>query len=205
MKVTLSNPPVDATLEYAHQFLEKIKNPPQPERPPSWEAILDDEPFEGQHWEGAYGLPSYFIKDGRDDGSSETSSPLLSPDSDLEDRDDLSDILSTISTSASSGTPNSIGQAYSETRRGRVSVQEHAAESLLLRGQVEELQKRQYWRKDWKTDANIYKTFDIGDPSTLSKLDISEGGLTHLIYMKILAFLWQELKGMLCCLTLIMR
>lgn len=34
---------------------------------------------------------------------------------------------------------------------------------------MEELQARQYWRSEWRTDAAIEKPFDLGDASSLGK------------------------------------
>ena len=34
---------------------------------------------------------------------------------------------------------------------------------------VEELQSRQYWKPEWRTDANIGNVFNIGDASSLGQ------------------------------------
>jgi gamma-tubulin complex component 5 len=35
------------------------------------------------------------------------------------------------------------------------------------RKDVEQLQARQYWRPEWKSDVSLTRAFDIGDASTL--------------------------------------
>lgn len=41
------------------------------------------------------------------------------------------------------------------------------------RKDVEQLQARQYWRAEWKSDVSLTKAFDLGDASTLGTLNHS--------------------------------
>lgn len=46
----------------------------------------------------------------------------------------------------------------------KVEVLPHPQEDASL---LEELKAKQYWREEWRTEANTESTFDLGDPSTL--------------------------------------
>ncbi|PIL37409.1 hypothetical protein GSI_01103 [Ganoderma sinense ZZ0214-1] len=87
----LSNPPTSTTLADAEAIIDKIDNL-QPEKAKlTWKDILAEEPLEGQHWEGAYGLPPGSTVenwDHRSDGSSPSLSPWDSESDDDESRSD---------------------------------------------------------------------------------------------------------------------
>ncbi|CDO73818.1 hypothetical protein BN946_scf185015.g147 [Trametes cinnabarina] len=157
----LSNPPTETTLENAESILQKIENPQHGKPSITWKDILAEEPFEGQHWEGIYGLPRGSTVEGwemRSDGST----PSLSPwDSDCE----LDGSHSSFEPSAIPETPppatvapqgNGVGAA-----RDPLSTYRH-------RQDVEELQARQYWRPDYRAALDIKQSFDIGDASSLA-------------------------------------
>jgi hypothetical protein len=55
---TLSQSPSHLTIEFAKTYLDAIINPPLPVPTLTWADILAEGPFEGEHWEGEYGLPS---------------------------------------------------------------------------------------------------------------------------------------------------
>ncbi len=57
-QLALTAQPTEDTLQYAAKLVETIRNPPLPDPGLTWKDILAEEPFEGQHWEGAYGLPA---------------------------------------------------------------------------------------------------------------------------------------------------
>lgn len=54
--ILLSVPPTTSAVEHAYNYLESSRAPRTDPASISWKAILDEEPFEGQHWEGVYGL-----------------------------------------------------------------------------------------------------------------------------------------------------
>ena len=67
--------------------MDRVRNPGKVKSGLTWADILAEEPFEGQHWEGAYGLPRGAVRtDGEPTDLDSDSSPSLSP---LEDEDEL--------------------------------------------------------------------------------------------------------------------
>jgi gamma-tubulin complex component 5 len=150
------------TIEYAHSYVENIKNPPVPQRSLTWKDILADEPFEGQHWQGVFGLEPGSIR-GLESYSSEDSSPNLSPlqAEGIFDEDSVS--------SLEMEQPAEADDQHVDSHPRAV---EHRADPnwgsvYAHRRTVEELQLRQYWRPEWRTDASLTRPFDIGDASTL--------------------------------------
>ncbi|KAH0840303.1 hypothetical protein J3R83DRAFT_1313 [Lanmaoa asiatica] len=126
----------------------------EPPAPITWKEILAAEPFEGQHWEGVYGLPAGSTVEGwetRSDGST----PSLSP----WDEDDSLD--SDTSPSLEDLSPPVIGTPGESNSQYRVHRQQSHFEL------IERLKTQQYWREDWKIDVDVSRPFDIGDPSTL--------------------------------------
>lgn len=153
------------TIEIAKSYIDAITNPPPPVPTLTWADILADEPFEGEHWEGVYGLPPGSIRlpsqtgphDGEEWESTSSLSPLDSDDSALgEDRSlsstDYEEPLSSPPITPSPGLPTAATKLP------------HSYEH---RQQFEELHVKQYWRDDWHTDADLRSDFDIGDPSML--------------------------------------
>ncbi|KAG9317863.1 Spc98 family-domain-containing protein [Chiua virens] len=146
----LASAPCRAT----HTFAEAYKDarPPEPPAPITWKEILAEEPFEGQHWEGVYGLPVGSTVEGWETRSG-GSTPSLSP----WDEDDSLD---------SDGIPSSFedlpapvtGPPREQNTRYRIRHQENP---------LEQLKANQYWRDDWKIDVDVSRPFDISDPSTL--------------------------------------
>ncbi|KAG1809247.1 Spc98 family-domain-containing protein [Suillus variegatus] len=153
----LSVAPTASTLKHADAYVDAVKNPPEPPPSLTWKDILAEEPFEGQHWEGAYGLPSGSTVEGWEK-MSDGSTPSLSPWDD--DSDDLDDSDSFPYTEDAPSSPGPVE---------RVSSYEQPTLSLSYqhRRVVEELQARQYWREEWRTDADLSKSFSLGDASTL--------------------------------------
>lgn len=138
--------------------MDRIRNPPKPATALTWKDILAEEPFEGQHWEGVYGLPPGSTVEGWETRSIE-SSPSLSP---FEDLDDLDDSLSQISSDpAPVSPPLSPQAARSSPRNGR------AYPSYSHLDTVEEIRAKQYWRSDWNINVPVDRPFTLGDASTL--------------------------------------
>ncbi|OJT05417.1 Gamma-tubulin complex component 5 [Trametes pubescens] len=163
IQTILSTPPNPTILENAEAVLHRIEHPSVAKPKLTWKDILAEEPFEGQHWEGVYGLPRGSTVEGwetRSDGST----PSLSPwDSD-------SDLDGAQSSSELSVIPETPPPAHSGPRQAG-ELEEGATidprNAYRHRQDVEELQARQYWRPEWRTEAAIEKPFDLGDASSL--------------------------------------
>jgi gamma-tubulin complex component 5 len=123
----------------------------------SWKTILDEEPFEGQHWEGIYGLPPGSTVEGWETRSLD-STPPYSP-LPLGDLSDLSPSLSTTDSLPSIEAKSFLNQDADSARMATVSSFGH-------RQLVEDLQRRQYWRTEWQTDATS-TSFTIKNASSL--------------------------------------
>lgn len=169
--------------------MDLVRNPEKARSGLTWKRILAEEPFEGQHWEGAYGLPRGSVV-GQDDVSSSGSSPSLSPwDDNLDDFDEPSSPWGTHST------PNS---PFPSPPLGNVDLDvftEEFSEQLVRyshRDEIEALQSRQYWRHDWYGIVSIERPFNIGDPSTLSTLSFTPNSIydysINMIVVKDLAY-----------------
>ncbi|KAI0797115.1 Spc98 family-domain-containing protein [Abortiporus biennis] len=163
--LSLSSPPNSETMDYAESYMDRIRYPPQPSRGLTWEAILAEEPLEGQHWEGVYGLPPGSTVEGWETRS-EPSTPSLSPLLDGDNFDDLDDSFSSL------GSGDQMNPLENETRAPVYSEFQDDEHELPpgynFRDVVENLQSRQYWRPEWKNpDANTDRPFNIGDPSML--------------------------------------
>ncbi|KAF9006720.1 Spc98 family-domain-containing protein [Cyathus striatus] len=134
--LTISSAPSNGTLAFATDYLDRLKNPPQPPRALTWEDILAEEPFEGEHWQGR-----------RQErlGQHPSLSPLNSDDLALDDDDTISSIGDSQLTSQLEATlPSSENVAEKIT----------PAYTYAYRKELESLHSKQYWRKDWQTDAN---------------------------------------------------
>ncbi|KAI0776168.1 Spc98 family-domain-containing protein [Trametes elegans] len=160
----LSNPPTPTTLENAQSIIHKIDHPQQSKPTLTWKDILAEEPFEGQHWEGVYGLPRGSTVEGWET-KSDGSTPSLSPwdsESDVDEGQSSSE-LSTVPETAPPPpvAPQRTGESAAGSTRDPLNAYRH-------RQDVEELQSRQYWRSEWHIDADVDKPFDLGDASTLA-------------------------------------
>ena len=153
----LSSPSPDPSV--ARDYLHFLRNPGKPASTLTWKDILDEEPFEGQHWEGVYGLPPGSTVEGWETMSVE-STPPLSPLSYIDDRSvsptgfELEDETGIFET------------GYTEL----ISKPDTLSPTRLLfdhRQDLEMLQAKQYWRKEWRIDSSLAKTLDLGDPSSL--------------------------------------
>ncbi|CAL1700277.1 unnamed protein product [Somion occarium] len=150
--LALSRPPDFSTLAYAENYLELQRNPPKSDAGLTWKDILAEEPFEGQHWQGAYGLPPGSTVENWEDEESDSSLLSLSA---LDDLDDLDDEISS-----------------SEVEDRDVGTHERREEPQFKPSWdhldiVEALQARQYWRPEWQLNVPTDRPFDFGDPSTL--------------------------------------
>ncbi|EIW61599.1 uncharacterized protein TRAVEDRAFT_143542 [Trametes versicolor FP-101664 SS1] len=160
----LSTPSNPTTLENAEAVLQRIEHPSVAKPKLTWKDILAEEPFEGQHWEGVYGLPRGSTVEGwetRSDGSTPSLSPWDS-DSDLEGAQSSSEL----SVIPDTPPPAHSGPQQTGEFEGGATIDPRNA--YRHRQDVEELQARQYWRSEWRTDAAIEKPFDLGDASSLA-------------------------------------
>ena len=124
----------------------------------SWKTILDEEPFEGQHWEGVYGLPSGSTIEGWETMSLD-STPPYSP-LPLGNPSNLSPSLSSTDSLPSIDEGKSFPNQDDSTCMATMSSFGH-------RQLIEDLQRRQYWRTEWQTDAASTSSFAIKNASSL--------------------------------------
>jgi gamma-tubulin complex component 5 len=161
-QILLSRPPIPSTHTCASLYLSNLSNP-HTIPTLTWKDILAEEPFEGQHWEGAYGLPlGSTVEDW--EVRSGGSTPSLSPVDDDDDNDDTDsdDLLSSEPLDLSKGEASPACPMKTVGSRNRTNDYRYQH-----RADVEILQSRQYWRPEWHTDAVVTRAFDLGDASTL--------------------------------------
>ncbi|KAH9999974.1 hypothetical protein BJV77DRAFT_975603, partial [Russula vinacea] len=156
--ILLSVPPTPLAVEHAELYLESSRTPRVDPVSISWKTILDEEPFEGQHWEGIYGLPPGSTVEGWETRSLD-STPPYSP-LPLGDPSDLSPSVSSTDSLPSVEAKSSLNQDVDLARMATVSSFGH-------RQLIEDLQRRQYWRTEWQTDAASASSFAIKNASSL--------------------------------------
>lgn len=148
-------------MEHAENYLESSRAPHKDPVSISWKDILDEEPFEGQHWEGVYGLPPGSTVEGWESKSLD-STPPYSP-LPLEDLGDLTSSLSSIDSPLNTEAGLSLNPDVYSLNMANMSSFGH-------RQLIEDLQRRQYWRTEWQTDASLMPSFAIENASSLGKL-----------------------------------
>lgn len=163
-QILLSIPPNETTLDYAENLVHLHYNPPKPNAGLTWQDILAEEPFEGEHWQGAYGMPPGSIAGQGIEALSDSNSSPLSPISDLDDREDAG--TSSDSSAASTGLTE-LDELPSHFITGHYTTGQVQQQSLRLREDLEDLHKCQYWKSGWQTDGDVNVGFDLGSPSTL--------------------------------------
>lgn len=157
-QMLMSQPPSGVTHAFSDVYLDKIHNPAKENAPLTWKEILAEDPFEGQHWEGAYGFaPGSIIEtwESRSDGTDS-----LSTMEDSESADD--DQESPIEPETHPHPPEIHLPLVSLTEATRLRDNKYAYRQV-----VEDLKAKQYWRPEWHTDAFVGRPFDLGDASTL--------------------------------------
>ena len=160
-KILLSVPPTSLAVEHAETFLESSRVPHGDPVSISWKDILDEEPFEGQHWEGVYGLPPGSTVEGWESKSLD-STPPYSP-LPLEGLGDLTPSLSSIDSPLAIEAELSLNLDVDSSSMANTSSFGH-------RQLIEDLQRRQYWRTEWQTDASLTPSFAIENASSLGEL-----------------------------------
>jgi len=156
----LSATPDEETHAHAAVYIERQQHPNgRPKEAITWDAILQEEPFEGQHWEGAYGLPSGATKEGW-----ETQNVYDLSESDLSDFGDLEMPLKIRGEQKRDSGPPLIYHPESE------SSDDDESEYFDARVVVEEVKRLQYWRTSAATSEPVAgPAFDLGDPSSLGR------------------------------------
>ncbi|KAI6034851.1 Spc98 family-domain-containing protein [Pisolithus orientalis] len=153
----LSAIPSRSTLAFADTYDDR--DSPEKEPPLTWKGILAEEPLEGQHWEGVYGLPPGSTIEGWETKGTDSDSSLSTWDDldSLGNDDGDEDIWN-----RPSEDPPSQGVHTPDTSQR--TVPSHVPTYLTA---VEELKAQQYWRDDWHIGVDVNRPFDLGDPSTL--------------------------------------
>ncbi|CUA77915.1 hypothetical protein RSOLAG22IIIB_06868 [Rhizoctonia solani] len=156
-KLELSQPPTNATHDYAYDSLREIHEPP-PEPKDFWKQVLEEEPLEGEHWKTPW-----------DDEDWDAKSLSSHPSMELESRESLSSAESTDEDQASrfkgnqdqevEGPPNPF--SYADLSQQNTLNEAH--------GLYESLCADQYWRSQYVNDAarRVGKKFNVNDPATL--------------------------------------
>jgi gamma-tubulin complex component 5 len=157
-------------MTYASLLQERLKNPPRSPKL-TWAQIFAEEPLEGQHWQGAYGLPPGSTKEDWGVVSDGSSTPPLSALGLDDSEDSLSDWHIDNDRAAAPAVQTVRLQPEDKAERPIASTILESKLALAMRhtAEVEDLRSRQYWRDDWQTDASVRKRFDMGDASTLSE------------------------------------
>ncbi|KAG8960555.1 hypothetical protein FRC00_000061 [Tulasnella sp. 408] len=139
----VANAPNAVTQAAAADILHSIRNPPPPPHVLTWEDILAEEPFEGEHW---LMPPS-------------PSSSSLSSWSDLPSRQQVVD-----SDGSTSASEDSISLKSHELKADGAEVSDKIEPSDDPQNTLDALQQQQYW-----TNQSPLKDtpFNLGDPSTL--------------------------------------
>jgi gamma-tubulin complex component 5 len=160
IKVLLSVPPTSSTVEHAENYLESSRTPRMDLVSISWKNILDEEPFEGQHWEGVYGLPPGSTVEGWETKSLD-STPPYSP-LPLGGFGDLTPSLSSVDSLSESAAEDELSLNPDVNAASMANPSSFGHRQL-----IEDLQRRQYWRTDWQTDASLTPSFAIKNVSSL--------------------------------------
>ncbi|KZT50429.1 hypothetical protein CALCODRAFT_188828 [Calocera cornea HHB12733] len=152
--ICLSLPPAPATHTYASLVLDKAKDPFRVPSALTWETIMAEEPFEGEHWEGADSKPQ--SKKAKRRTSSWSSSDSLS---ELSDDDRLQ------SPSSSPPTTHAPSEKRVDESEDFVSASELAAARAQM--ELDEMLDRQYWKEHWRIDGDLDGPFDLSKAETL--------------------------------------
>ncbi len=162
----LSVPPTELTVEHAENYLANSITPRVESETFSWKNILDEEPCEGQHWEGVYGLPPGSTVEGWETRSLDSTppfSPLLLGD------------FGVVSPSLSSTDSLPPSEAEPSIDLNADSAHVSTSSTFGHRQLIEDLQRRQYWRAEWQTDAPLTRPFTVKDASSLGTLSGHHG------------------------------
>ncbi|GJJ07361.1 hypothetical protein Clacol_001563 [Clathrus columnatus] len=154
----LSSSPDKPTLAYA-LYISQRTDPEQSKVESTWLKILNEEPFEGQHWEGAYGLPSGSIVKTWDSENSET-------DLSFEESDDCKYQADT--SSGSDDDPNEIkSRPIPDSLAHKIpSLSNKALENRFT---VQKISSLQYWN-GMRPQSSQDPQFNLNRPWTLGPI-----------------------------------
>ncbi|KAJ3854196.1 Spc98 family-domain-containing protein [Lentinula lateritia] len=159
--LAMSSPPQPSTSTHAALYLDALDNPPPPAESEqlTWKKILEEDPYEGDHW---VGVPDDGDESPNDLDISPSLSPLNSDDLSLDDTTSEHETFPLPDKS-----PNTVGLVTPIVNTSYKPLYATHA----YRQELEGLKLRQYWQPDWRMDseADLQRrgTFDIGDASTL--------------------------------------
>ena len=146
-QLELSCPPAPSTLAHAEILLTKegsaFEEPPEL----TWQRIMDEEPFEGEHWEEI--------------GTSNRSRIYTPPYGSESESDDIRSARSENSTLSILSYRSS-----SDHRNTATPPTPPINEALQNRMMVEDLQRKQYWRADWRGDLDVDAPLRLADPAS---------------------------------------
>ncbi|KAJ3808307.1 Spc98 family-domain-containing protein [Lentinula aff. lateritia] len=161
--LAMSSPPQPSTSTHAALYLDVLDNPPPPAESEqlTWKKILEEDPYEGDHW---VGVPDDGDESPNDLDISPSLSPLNSDDLSLDDTNSEHETFPLPDKS-----PNTVGLGLITPIVNTTYKPLYATHAY--RQELEGLKLRQYWQPDWRMDseADLQRrgTFDIGDASTL--------------------------------------
>jgi gamma-tubulin complex component 5 len=144
-QLELSSPPAPSTLAHAEIILTMEKSALEDRPELTWKRIMEEEPFEGEHWEDI-GI-----------SSRRRSTPSSGSESDSDDTRSRSEDsrVTTVSHESSSGHRNTVTPLTPPINK-----------ALRNRMIVEELQNNQCWRADWRGDMTLDAPFRLADPAS---------------------------------------
>ena len=143
-----------------------LKNPPPPPKPLTWADIFAEEPFEGEHWEGVYGLPPGSVRGISQDATYDLdTTPSLSP---LESDVDLDgDDTNSLSASGAGESHPTVPEKREPIMKSAESDRTVPPYTVSHQQSLENMKTKQYWKEDWQADVDTGREFDLNDPSTL--------------------------------------
>ncbi|KAJ1308357.1 hypothetical protein OPQ81_004066 [Rhizoctonia solani] len=158
----LSQPPTNATHDYAYGFLTEVHEPP-PEPKDFWKQVLEEEPLEGEHWKTPW-----------DDEDWDAKSLSSHPSMELESRESLSSMESTGEDEGEDEASPIESNHDAEEEEGPLNLFSsiHPSQQKTLNNAhnlYEALCADQYWRPQYVNDAarRVGKEFNVNDPATL--------------------------------------
>lgn len=154
----LAAPPLPSTLAHADIVLSGEREFSAKSNKLTWKQIMEEEPFEGDHWEGVFSPGRAYEGD---------TSPSFASDQESEAEGFLSHSgESQESETSYTSTPAPIGQILTEAVYTQSEYfQGSSSESREL---VERLRGKQTWRREWEMDVNWNRPFNTADPSTFA-------------------------------------
>lgn len=135
-------------------MLTRKHDPELPSQPLTWQNILKEEPFQGQHWQGAYGLPmGSTVENWEEEESSEIDGLSLLDDAEYDE-------------DCCSSSHHSAETTFHPKPFGGHDPFRHFI-GTSGRSLTQTLSDRQYWRFGLSTNEDSHQKFDIGVPSSL--------------------------------------